>query len=400
MSDRPGDGEPPRQPAPDAPYDLRYLAGVLWRYRWLIFAVTAAGTTLVLIYLILSLILPEDRNPLPNVYRAEALLLVPRVVSTPNFDAELSGLLNSPSLSGLLPGQLNNMRLAITLLNSKSTIDAVADKFNLAERYRIIKDVRGRVRLRFLTKATFDYDLSARTLSISYRSSDPEFAADIVNYMVEELGKRFDKIGEKRSATKLDLVAERHREVEQQIVRYAELIKDFQARHGVLDVNELAREYVRRIADLNTRLLLKEVEIQTYDEVAPNNDSALLVLKEDRDNLRELVDEMESGYEEYDGGQLPAQSELPELAQEFARLRLEQAVQIEIFKLLSREHELAKLQVKGQEPVFQVLEWAEVPDLRDGPARRRTLMVAFFAFLAVGIVAALLLNTIRGRSDR
>ena len=87
MSDTPGGGEPAPAPAPDAPYPLRYLAGVLWQYRWLIVSVTATGSALVLIYLILSLILPDDLNPLPDVYRAEALLLVPRDASTPNFDS-------------------------------------------------------------------------------------------------------------------------------------------------------------------------------------------------------------------------------------------------------------------------------------------------------------------------
>lgn len=395
MSDTPGGGEP----APDAPYDLRHLAGVLWRGRWLIVTVTAAGTALVLIYLVLSLILPDDRNPLPNVYRAEALLLVPREGSS-TFDAELSGLINRSSLSGLLPGAVSNMRLAITLLNGRTTVDAIAKEFNLAERYRITQDVRGRVRNRFLAKAAFEQDFSARTLRVSYRSTDPEFAARVVNRMVALLDERFDALDTDRSQTNLDLIADRHKEVEGQIAAYAERIREFQERHGVLDVNDLAREYVRRIAELNTSLLLTEVEIETYGEVAPDDDAALLVLREERDNLRELIDEMESGYRDYDGGELPAQRELPALAQEYSRLRLEQTVRIEVFKLLSREHELAKLQVKGQEPAFQVLEPAEVPDLRVGPKRRRILLTAFFASLGAGLLAVLFLNTISGRSGR
>lgn len=396
MSDTPGGGEP----APDAPYDLRQLAGVLWRGRWLIVTVTAAGTALVLIYLVLSLILPDDRNPLPNVYRAEALLLVPRETDAPGLTTELSGLLNRSSLSGLLPGQVNNMRLAITLLNGNTIVDAIAQEFDLAERYRIKRNVRGWVRNRFLAKAAFEQDFSARTLRVSYRSTDPEFAARVVNRMVALLHERFGDLGGDRSRDRLKLIADRHREVEAQIADYAERIREFQERHGVLNVNDLAREYVRRIADLNNSLLLTEVEIETYGEVAPDNDAALLVLREERDNLRELIDEMESGYREYDGGQLPAQRELPALAQEFARLRLEQEVRIEVFKLLSREHELAKLQVTGQEPAFQVLEEAEVPDLRVGPQRRRILTAAFFASLAAGLLAVLFLNTIRGRSGR
>ena len=395
MSDT-GAGAPP-SPEPDAPYDLRHLAGVLWQYRWLIVSVTATGTTLVLTYLILSLVLPEERNPLPDVYRAEALLLVPRSANAPAVDSEWSGALTSSALSGLLPGQVNNMRLAVILLNGNTIVDEVAERFKLAERYRDVR--RGAVRQRFLAKATFDPNLSERLLRIAYRSSDAEFARAVVDLLVELLEKRFADLGIDRSERRRELIESRRSKVEGQIEQYAKDIKDFQQRHGVLNVDDLAREYVRRMADLNTRLLLQEVEIQTYVGVAPDNDPALQVLQAERDNLRQLIEEMESGYQAY-GGQLPAQDELPELAQEFARLRREQAVQVELFRLLSREYELAKLEADGQEPVFQVLEAAEVPDLRDGPQRGRTLMFGFFAFLAVGIVAALVLNAIRGWSDR
>ena len=401
MSDTGAGAPPSREPEPDAPYDLRHLAGVLWQYRWLIVSVTATGTTLVLTYLILSLpkVLPEERNPLPNVYRAEALLLVPRSANAPAIDSEWSGALTSSALSGLLPGQVNNMRLAVILLNGKTIVDEVAERFKLAERYNITRNVRGAVRQRFLAKATFDPNLSERLLRIAYRSSDPAFARAVVDLLVELLEKRFADLGIDRSERRRELIESRRSKVEGQIEQYAKDIKEFQQRHGVLNVDDLAREYVRRMADLNTRLLLQEVEIQTYVGVAPDNDPALQVLQAERDNLRQLIEEMESGYQAY-GGQLPAQDELPELAQEFARLRREQAVQVELFKLLSREYELAKLEAAGQEPVFQVLEAAEVPDLRVGPQRSRILMFGFFAFLAVGIVAALVLNAIRGWSDR
>ena len=401
MSDTGAGAPPSREPEPDAPYDLRHLAGVLWQYRWLIVSVTATGTTLVLTYLILSLpdVLPEERNPLPDVYRAEALLLVPRSANAPAIDSEWSGALTSSALSGLLPGQVNNMRLAVILLNGKTIVDEVAERFKLAERYNITRNVRGAVRQRFLAKATFDPNLSERLLRIAYRSSDPAFARAVVDLLVELLEKRFADLGIDRSERRRELIESRRSRVEGQIEQYAKDIKEFQQRHGVLNVDDLAREYVRRMADLNTRLLLQEVEIQTYVGVAPDNDPALQVLQAERDNLRQLIEEMESGYQAY-GGQLPAQDELPELAQEFARLRREQAVQVELFKLLSREYELAKLEAAGQEPVFQVLEAAEVPDLSVGPPRRRILMFAFFAFLAVGIVAALVLNAIRGWSDR
>ena len=406
LAGKPASGQSSERELPDsgrqqpAPYDLWAVAGVIWRSRLMVFAITAGGTSLVLAYAVLSLVLPAERSPMPNIYRPSALLLInqggqdlaSRALSS------LGGLSTLVGLAGVSAG-VNHGELAITLMNGRSIIDPIAEEFDLVTRWKITEDVRGNVRKRFRAKADYDLDPRTRTLRVSFRDPDAAFAADVVNRLVESLEQRLAAIGIDRSRRMRDLLAARHGEVEQTIAVYAERIKEFQQRYGVLEVETLAQELVTRISEVYTQLLLKEVEIQTYAEVAPGNDPGLLLLQTERENLLQLIEEMESGYSEYE--QLfPTQEEIPDLALEFAQLRLELAVQTELYKVLSEQYELEKLRAEGEAPIFQVLELAEVPDLKDGPSRRLIMIVAFFVWLAIAVLAALLRNIVRGRSAR
>ena len=376
--------------------DFWATAGILWRGRGLVIGITSVGTAIVLGFLVLSLLLPPERSPLPNLYRPAALLLI-------NQDAQE----NIPQVArGLVGAGLplfstspNFGGLAATLLETKSTIDLIAGEFDLAARYRITKYVRGNVRKAFRARAEFDFDLDTRTLSISYEDYDPVFASAVVNRLVAILEQRFAAIEGDHSRRVRDLLAARYAEVEQQIFRYAERIKQFQQRHGVLDVGTITKEQVTRMAEVGYQLTLKDVQIRTYSEVARINDPALVLLRAERDNLMQLLAEMESGYSQYERV-LPAQQEIPDLEIEFAQLRLELAVQTEIYKVLSQQYELAKLEVEGQEPILQVLELADVPDLKAGPSRSQIAIVSFCIALGIAILVALLRHSIRSRMEQ
>ena len=55
---------------------LLYYLSILLRYKWMIVGITAAAAVAVVIFSIVTLRLPTDRNPLPNHYTANAVLLV------------------------------------------------------------------------------------------------------------------------------------------------------------------------------------------------------------------------------------------------------------------------------------------------------------------------------------
>ena len=81
-------------------------------------------------------------------------------------------------------------------------------------------------------------------------------------------------------------------------------------------------------------------------------------------------------------------SELPELGMQLARLMREAKIQEEVFKLITTEHELAKIEEAKDVLTIQVLDRAVPPDKKSSPKRSLivilTTLVAFFlaVFLA------------------
>ena len=133
-------------------------------------------------------------------------------------------------------------------------------------------------------------------------------------------------------------------------------ITAFRQRCGTLGTLSISQ--VTMLAQLRSQLILKEVEINTCSEFAAANDAVLRRLRSERHNLQQLIGEKEQGFSAFSGG-MPTPRELPELALKFARLGRDLRVPGEIFCILTQQYEIAKLDLEGQEPIFQVLELAE-----------------------------------------
>src|SRR6056297_445824 len=371
--------------------DLLELVGVLLRYKWLIIGLTGLAAVGVVLYSIISLSLPADKSPLPNQYKASALILI-----NEDSGSSLSSMISSSGLSGLagmagVSGGGGSGQLAVKLLNSRSTLDEIADAFDIRERYNIQENPIGKTRSAIKGHASFEFESETSTVVISYEETDPEFARDVVNKFVEILEQRFESLGTSRNVRKKNLLEDKLAEVKKQIDSLAIEIQEFQSRYGTLDVRALAQEQITMSAQLRSQLILKDVELETYRDISSINDPVVRRLEAERRNISQLLKEMESGYSQY-LGVLPSQKELPELAYQFAEMERELDVQQKVYTALRQQYEIAKLNTEGEEPIFQVLEMAEAPDIKSGPSRGVLSIVVTMAAFFLSIFAAFVLN--------
>lgn len=371
--------------------DLLALFGILFRYKWWIIIITAVAAVGVVAFSILTLILPPERNPLPNVYKPSALILLNEEsgVGASTFLAT-SGVSSLASLVGVSTGSSYGL-LAERLLKSKSMLDNIVKEFKVVEKYHISKYIIGNARRAVLARLSVSHDAETSTLTIAYEDYDPAYARDVVNRLVELIDKRFSLIGGNRNLARKDLLEQKLVEVEVEIAKIEAEIQSFQNKYGTLDVESLAREQITAIAQLRSQLILKDMEIKTYSSFTLIDDPVLKRMKAERDNLAALISEMESGYSEYES-KLPAQDELPRLALEFEHMRRNLEVQVKIYEILTQEYELAKLNVEGDDQIFQVLELAEAPDLKAGPRRSIICFAVTLAAFLFSIIFVFILN--------
>lgn len=383
---------------PSGEIDLLSLFGVLWRGRWAIIGITGTVAILIIAYAVISMKLPPDQSPLPNVYEPQALILI----HGPTGLGSLSSVLSSSGLSGL--GSLASSNgvttgggygdLAVKLLQSPTILDPVASQMHIAKRYHITAAIQDNSRRVLLSHSDFSFDPQTNTVSIGYRDYDAKFATRVVNSFVDILSAKFAKIGGTLDLAQEKLLEQKVLDVKAEITKLSDELETFQKEHGVLSASALITEQTTAIAQLRAALISKQIQIQTYSQFARIKDPELTQLRAERANLEKVLSQMQSGSPAVaDAG--GSQNDIPRLAMQFDAIKRNLDVQTKLYELLLQQYELAKLAARQQEPIFQVLELATVPQLKAGPHRSRLIIVTVFVGFLVSVIFVMTRNSVR-----
>ena len=369
---------------------LLFYAAILLKYKKLIILLTAAAAVLVVAFSIISLILPPDKSPLPNIYRAYAVV----IFQEGGGDAGMSSMLSAFGVDST-GGSTDSSQLAMQVLRSRPFVDNIVEKFNIIEKFEITTKVKTYSRNFILNNSAYSYNRDSGALTISFSDIDPSFAADLVNYEVSLLEEWFLKEGVTVQSKQISMMEEKLQELSLEISGIENNIKAFQTDHGVLDIMEIATTQSAMLIDLRTRLNQTELEISNYSEYSTIEDPALTILNFQRDNIIKQIKRIEGGYISGDGRRMPSRAELPQLSLEFAHMQAELALQSQLYLTLSERYEVTRL-AAAEERVFSILEYAEIPDEKESPSRGQLCMMVTFGAFAGSIVLAFLLNMISG----
>lgn len=305
------------------------LFAVLWKYKFMIIITTGIAMIGVLVYSIISLLLPPEKSFLPNKYTPCAQMLIN------NDDKGTSSMLGSlgglASFAGVnVPATSTNSALAGYLVNSNTIQDAVINRFNFIEEWEIEKHPIAESRKALKEKLKSAYDEETGIFTISFEDKDPVLARDVVNYVVELLDQRFNELG--------------------------------------VDKNKLTKQNLEE--NINT----------TYNEI--------INLQSQIGNIEQTVSNVYSP------------SSTPSIMMDTTMVRMELSVQEEIYKNLKAQYESLKVQMASEKPVFQIVEYAEIPDQKSGPSRGKLCIIVTFAAGFLSVFLAFLLNALKNmKSD-
>lgn len=376
--------------------ELIDLFAVLWRRKWLILTLPFVAGLGMIVFHVVAMRLPPERSPAPNVYTPQALALVHSYYDDSGAGTR-PALWDMASSVGLgREDSVKQAQLAMRLARGDRFVDTIADEFEFSRRYGLEQQSAPRYAARQMIRKNLrlNHDDETGVIEIGYTDVDRELATKITNRVTELLDDRMADIGSARERIRMELIEQKLVEVEREVAELEDEIAVFQSRYGVLDVTSLAEEQLATIAELRGRLIATEVEIATYADFSRTDDPTMRRLRSERDNLRNLVREIQSGYEEFEG-LMPTQEELPRIALEFERLKREARVREQLLTSMSEHYELARLAQGGTTPLFQVLEPAEVPELKSGPDRVTAVVVAVLVSGFAAMILAFVLEFIR-----
>ncbi len=176
------------------------LFAVLLRYKVMIIVLTVLAAIGAVVFSIISLVLPPEKSPLPNQFTPQAHMLI---AESSSGGGGLSSMLSSSGLGGIaslagisgMGGGSSNSSLAVYLVSSNTLLDAVTDTFGIVERYKIEKYVRATSRKALKKTLSAEFDDETGIFTVSFTDIDPVFAQQVVNFVIDWLGERFDELG-------------------------------------------------------------------------------------------------------------------------------------------------------------------------------------------------------------
>ncbi|MFA6858063.1 MAG: lipopolysaccharide biosynthesis protein [Treponema sp.] len=303
------------------------LFAVLLKRKAMIITVTVLAIVGAVAFSIISIILPPDKSPLPNVYTPKALMLINNTNST---GSSLSSMINSSGLgslaglAGVSTSTSSYSSLAVYLAETNTFLDAIVDKFGLIAKYKITKSPRATSRMMLKHNLKAEYDTDSGVFSISYTDKNPAFAQSVVNYAADYMEYLFTQFG--------------------------------------VDKNLLQKKNLEENID------------NSYNEI-----------KRLEQDIRKRENTVSYGYNP---------SAASSIVLDTTMLKLQLDSQKQVYTQLKTQLEVLKVTMASETPVFQILERAEVPDLKAKPSRGKLCIIVTFAAFFLSIFMAFALNAV------
>ncbi len=387
-----GHGISPETSINEEEIDLLDLIGVLFKHRRLIIGITVLAAVFVLVYSVISLKLPPEKSYLPNLYKSYSTVKINDSSSGGGLSSMLdsSGLGSLAALAGVSGGGSSNSALAEKLATSNTFIDILAEEFQLDLVYDTSESKFPKTDLRRIIrdKLRLEADDTTGTMTIGYEDIDPELATRIANRMVNLLDAEFLKIDQVSNQSQKGLLETKLQDVQMEIDTLQADYLAFLSRNKIIDMETLITEITSATMELKSQMITIDAEIEAMENQSGIVNPKILEKKREKKGLELALKTLE----EQGDYNLPPLNGMPDLLIEEQKLKRSVEIQVAIYKGLLEQYEVTKLTDKGTGPTFQLLEKAEVPEIKSGPGRGKLCVIVTMAGFFLSLFGAFLLE--------
>lgn len=172
------------------------------------------------------------------------------------------------------------------------------------------------------------------------------------------------------------------------------LKSDFDEDSGVFTVSftdidpKLAQEVVNYVVELLEKRFKdlgvdkNELQKTNLEENINNTYDQIVTLQKQIQDIEKSVNNVYSPYN------------APSIVMDTTLIKMELSVQEEVYKQLKAQYETLKVTMASEQPIFQILEYAEIPDQKSKPSRGKLCIIITFAAFFISVFIAFLLNAI------
>ncbi|MEE8441796.1 MAG: hypothetical protein V3S41_08755 [Spirochaetia bacterium] len=383
---------------------LDLIAVIARRWRLIFFTTFFAAIGIVL-FSMYTLRMPPDSpyNPLPNVYEPESQILLTDPSSGGGLSSALAGgdLGVLAGLAGISGRGDSSAALAQSLLTGNWLIDRIVDEFDLREVYAGSENLKTAARNSVRSSLSAQYDAGSGILLVKFQSIDPVFATDVLIRAVELLEARFTFLTRDEARARSEAIQLQLTQLEDDVEQARDEFAAFQRRYGVIDPAFQSTQTLELIAQFRFELFGAQRQRQQLLQMYGENPEDPQIQRVDREIalLEELVGELETGFTVYSPLSIP-RDELGQITVRYMDLQRGLQLKQEIYFTFQAEMMTARIETQDTSRVFQVIEPAEVPEVKTSPSRGTiSIIVTITAFFLSVFLAFVLEYFDKARSD-
>lgn len=364
-------------------------AWLLWGRRRLLIWLTTAGLVLATAIAFL----------LPKWYTATTRLM------PPGFGSNSALALALPALGGgstggtgnsitSLAGQLLGLNgsggeLYVGVLGSRTIENHIIHEFGLMKLYGTHYPSVARKDLAASTDVGVDEN--SGIISISVTDKDPKRAAAIAKAYVEELNKVLARVNTSSAHRERVFLQKRLAKEKTQMAAAAKAFSEFASKNAAIDIPEQAKAMVTAAAELQGQLIAAQAQLHGLEQIYTPENSSVKTVKAQIAELQREIDKF--------GGKnvnpstdatlgknelYPSIRQLPLLGVKYLDLYRQNKIDEEVYELLTKEYEIARIEEARDLPTAEVLDPAVVPRKKSWPHRLYIMLGGMFFTFVLG----------------
>ena len=365
----------------DRPTLLDYLI-IICKWKKLI-----AATVLVFVIIAVMAVLL-----MAPVYQAETRILPPDTDNS-STSTQLLSQMGGIALAGDLFGKKSLSDLYVGLLQSRTVLDRVVDRFALTGVYKVT--YREEARYRLMRGLRVNNDRKSGIISIAVEDRDPKRAAELAGSFVEELILLTKNIAVTEASQRRQFYENKLIEAKESLIRSEESMKGFQEKTGAFEIKEQAKAIIESVANLRALIAAKEVNLKVIRTYSQPQNPDLQKAEEELKGLKQQLGKLQAKNGN-NPERLMSTGSVPEAGTGYVRQVRDLKYNETLFDLLTKQYEMAKMDESRSSATIQVIDKAVTPEKRSRPKRTKTVALAAL----IGVISGVLLSFLMENRER
>jgi len=320
---------------------------------------------------------------IPNSYTAKTGFIPPPPTTLMSYSNDITSLNDAvptiPNLSSAF-GISSPNALYTGLLTGREVSEEIIKKFNLQERYTLLfmDDA-----VEYLKKKLILVVEENGMIFINVTETDPKLAADIANEYINQLSLLINRINVNNAKKQKEFLEERLQNIEDQLRKTTEKLVSFQIKNKMILAEKQGEALVAEIAQIRSKIIISETEMESLKTTYTANSPKIRALKAE---LSELQTKLKSITGRTNQSDTISFLDIPSKSVDFATLNRELRILEQVFEILTKEYELAKIKEAKETISLKVTENARIPTKKTAPSRTIALIIIMSIIMTMVLI--------------